>query len=86
MLNRGESKAITSGTFKSLKLAKKPIWYGLETLSYRYPQLWSLLPGGHSKSAFVVEDEEGSFKSERKRTGGGEGQAYLYVHSVKKIT
>ena len=23
---------------------KKTVWYGLETLSYRYPQLWSLLP------------------------------------------
>ena len=23
---------------------KRTVWYGLETLSYRYPQLWSLLP------------------------------------------
>ena len=23
---------------------KKTVWFGLETLSYRYPQLWSLLP------------------------------------------
>ena len=23
---------------------KRTVWYGRETLSYRYPQLWSLLP------------------------------------------
>ena len=23
---------------------KRTVWYGLETFSYRYPQLWSLLP------------------------------------------
>ena len=23
---------------------KRTVWYGLETLSHRYPQLWSLLP------------------------------------------
>ena len=23
---------------------KRTVWYGLETLSYRYPQLWSVLP------------------------------------------
>ena len=23
---------------------KRTVWYGLENLSYRYPQLWSLLP------------------------------------------
>ena len=23
---------------------KRTVWYGLETLSYRYPQLWSLVP------------------------------------------
>ena len=23
---------------------KRTVWYGLETLSYHYPQLWSLLP------------------------------------------
>ena len=23
---------------------KRTVWYGLETISYRYPQLWSLLP------------------------------------------
>ena len=47
---------------------------------------------GHSKSTFVVEGKGkeggggGSFKSERKRTGGvGGDQAYFYVRSVKKI-
>ena len=40
--------------------------------------------GGHSKSCIFVE---GGLKIERKRTGGGggTGQAYLYVCSVKKI-
>ena len=23
---------------------KRTVWYGLETLSCRYPQLWSLMP------------------------------------------
>ena len=23
---------------------RRTVWYGLETFSYRYPQLWSLLP------------------------------------------
>ena len=24
--------------------AKRTVWYGLEAVSYRYPQVWSLLP------------------------------------------
>ena len=31
----------------------------------------------------MVEGGRGSLKSERKRTGGGGGQDYLYVRSVK---
>ena len=30
--------------FHEFATEKKPIWYGLETFSYRYPQLWPLLP------------------------------------------
>ena len=32
---------------------------------------------------FVVEEGGESLKSERKQTGGGESQTYLYAHSVK---
>ena len=31
-------------TYNLTTKRKKAVWYGLETLSYRYPQLWSLLP------------------------------------------
>ena len=27
---------------------KRTVWYGLEILSYRYPQLWFLLPENHT--------------------------------------
>ena len=30
--------------FHEFATEKKTIWYGLETFSYRYPQLWPLLP------------------------------------------
>ena len=30
--------------FYEFATGKNPVWYGLETLSYHYPQLWSLLP------------------------------------------
>ena len=28
---------------------ERTVWYGLETLTYRYPQLWSLLPESHEE-------------------------------------
>ena len=40
---------------------------------------------GHPESMFVVEGGRGSSKSERKRTEGRGGQAFLSVRSVKKI-
>ena len=46
---------------------------------------------GHSESTFVVEGGGGEVLKKRTKTNkgkgekGGGGQAYLYVHSVKKI-
>ena len=34
---------------------KEPFWYGLETLSYRYPQLWSPLPESLKKMSFLSQ-------------------------------
>ena len=56
----------------------------IKKTSCKAPNLCDDKRGGHSKSTFVVEGGGGSLKSEIKRTGG-EGQAYLYVRSVKKI-
>ena len=46
--------------------------------------VFDIIIGGHSKSIFNVEGGGGSLKCERKWTSGG-GQAYLCIHSVKKI-
>ena len=52
------------------------------------PLVLSLTPSISSNQpffnkGFVVEEGGESLKSERKQTGGGESQTYLYAHSVK---
>ena len=34
---------------------KRTVWYGLKTFSYRYPQLWSLLPESIKEMNFLSQ-------------------------------
>ena len=51
-------------------------------------QIWksaNIFTWGHSKSTFIVQGGGGFLKSELKPTGGGGGQVYRYIFSLKKI-
>ena len=41
---KGEIILTTLESFKNLKQRKRAVYFGLETIIYRFAQLWSLLP------------------------------------------